>query len=157
MHRHLMVGLCLLVAVSVSATPNDDVSAVVREAEQKFADTMARRDLAGFSACLAEEAVFMGGSSALRGRTAVSNAWEAFFTEPEAPFSWQPEVVQVLDSGTLAFSSGPVLAPTGERIGTFNSVWRLESDGQWRVVFDKGCPPCASVAAEEPEGHPAGQ
>ena len=157
MHRHLMVGLCLLVAVSVSATPNDDMCARVREAEQKFADTMARRDQVGFSACLAEEAVFMGGSSALRGRTAVTDAWEAFFTEAAAPFSWEPEVVQVLDSGSLAFSSGPVFAPTGERIGTFNSVWRLESDGRWRVVFDKGCPTCGDASAEEPESSPAGQ
>jgi ketosteroid isomerase-like protein len=32
----------------------------------------------------------------------------------------------------------------GLRVGTFNSVWRLEADGKWRIVFDKGCPPCAS-------------
>ncbi len=59
-----------------------------------------------------------------------------------APFSWQPEVVEVLASGTLALSSGPVWDPTAKRIGTFNSVWRREPGGQWRVVFDKGCPVC---------------
>ena len=60
---------------------------------------------------------------------------------PDAPFSWRPEVVQVLDSGTLALTSGPVRDPTGRRTGTFNSIWRREPNDQWRVVFDKGCPP----------------
>jgi ketosteroid isomerase-like protein len=27
-------------------------------------------------------------------------------------------------------------------MGTFNSVWRRESDGSWKVVFDKGCDAC---------------
>ena len=62
-----------------------------------------------------------------------------FHDEAEAPFSWEPEVVEVLPSGTLAHSSGPVKDPQGTVVATFNSVWRLEADGRWRVVFDKGC------------------
>jgi ketosteroid isomerase-like protein len=57
-----------------------------------------------------------------------------------APFSWRPETVEVLESGTLALSSGPVFDAAGQPIGAFNSIWRLEADGRWRVVFDKGCP-----------------
>ena len=45
----------------------------------------------------------------------------------------------MLDSGTLALTSGPVFDPQGKQIGMFNSIWRLEPDGRWRVVFDKGC------------------
>jgi len=51
---------------------------------------------------------------------------------------------ELLDSGTLAMSSGPVYDPEGKRIGTFNSVWRREPDGSWKIVLDKGCPPCES-------------
>ncbi len=39
-------------------------------------------------------------------------------------------------------SSGPIFAPDGSRAGTFNSVWRLEGDLSWKVVFDRGCPDC---------------
>ena len=60
----------------------------------------------------------------------------------EAPFSWSSAEVEVLDSGTLAHSSGPVFDPHGKQFATFNSVWRRESDGHWKVVFDKGCPHC---------------
>jgi ketosteroid isomerase-like protein len=31
-----------------------------------------------------------------------------------------------------------VRSPSGEVVGRFNSIWRLDDDGQWRVVFDKG-------------------
>lgn len=48
-----------------------------------------------------------------------------FFEGPVAPFSWEPEEVQVLDSGTLALGTGPVHDPQGQRIGTFNSIHSL--------------------------------
>ena len=57
-------------------------------------------------------------------------------------FSWAPAEVEVLDSGTLAMTSGPVYDPSGTRTGTFTSVWRAEKDGSWKIVLDKGCPPC---------------
>ena len=66
--------------------------------------------------------------------------WKPLFDGPAAPFSWTPETVVVLDSGTLAHSSGPVKDREGKVTGNFNSVWRRDKDGQWRVVFDKGCP-----------------
>lgn len=70
-------------------------------------------------------------------------AWAPFFEGPNAPFSWRPEVVEVLDSETLALTSGPVRDPTGKQTGTFNSIWHRDPDGRWRVVFDKGCSlPC---------------
>jgi hypothetical protein len=60
-------------------------------------------------------------------------------------------MVVVLDSGALALSSGPVRNPAGERVATFQSVWRLEADGQWRIVFDKGSRDCPDPAPEEGE------
>jgi ketosteroid isomerase-like protein len=118
-----------------------EAAADVRAAEVAFATTMADRDLEAFLSHVADEAIFFSGQ-VLRGADAVRKAWSPYFEGDAAPFSWEPEDVEVLDSGTLAFSSGPVWDPGGNRIGTFNSVWRLEADGRWRVVFDKGCPPC---------------
>jgi len=114
----------------------------VRSAETAFAESMAARDLDVFETFVADEALFFGGRGVLRGKKAVVEGWSSFFKEETAPFSWEPELVDVLDSGTLALSSGPVRDPEGRRIGTFNSIWRREADGPWRVVFDKGCPPC---------------
>ena len=121
---------------------NAELATQLRATEEAFARTMADRDHAGFASFLAEEAVFFGRAGELRGRDAVAAAWKPLFEGPAAPFSWQPEVSTVLDSGSLGLTAGPVLAPDGKRIGTFTSVWRRSPDGSWKIVFDRGCPGC---------------
>jgi ketosteroid isomerase-like protein len=113
----------------------------LREAETAFARTMAERDPTAFATFLSEEAIFIGSRETLRGKAAVVAGWMRFFEGEDAPFSWAPERAEVLDSGTLGLTSGPVHDPTGARIGTFKSIWR-RAGGAWRIVFDKGCPPC---------------
>ena len=139
--RTLLAAILLSTSTAImSAETLGGLAAQVRAAEAGFARSMAERDHAAFVAHLAEEAVFFSERGVLRGRSAVAAGWKAYFEPPEAPFSWQPESVEVLESGTLAHSSGPVFAPDGRRIATFNSVWRREADGRWRIVFDKGYP-----------------
>ena len=121
---------------------NATLEQAVADTERAFARSLADRDLAAFTRLLAAEAVFFGSDTISRGREAVAAAWKRFFDAPAAPFSWRPERVLVLDSGALGLSTGPVFDPAGKRIGTFNSVWRREADGAWRIVFDIGCPPC---------------
>lgn len=115
-------------------TPGEEVKA----REIAFAKTMADRDLDAFKSFISPEAVFFNGNTPVRGRDAIAEAWAPFFEGPDAPFSWHPDLVEVLQSGVLALSSGPVRDPSGEVVGRFNSVWRKDADGQWRVVFDKG-------------------
>lgn len=135
----LIAGATL--ATATLAESREELTQQVREAENAFAATMAARDLEAFASFLAEDAIFFG-RSAIRGKAAVIEAWKAFYEGPDAPFSWKSEIVEVLDSGRLAYSSGPVFDADGNRTATFNSVWRREPDGSWRVVFDKGCEVC---------------
>lgn len=118
------------------------LAAALIATEEAFAATMADRDHQAFTSFLSEETVFYGRAGELRGKEAVAAAWKPFFDGPAAPFSWRPESSTVLDSGTLGLTSGPVLAPDGTRVGTFNSVWRRGPDATWKVVFDRGCPEC---------------
>jgi ketosteroid isomerase-like protein len=111
--------------------------------ERAFAKSMADRDQTKFSNFLSAEAVFFSGTTARRGKSRIIDAWSKFFTGPRAPFSWEPASVEVLDSGKLALSSGPVRDPAGKLIGTFTSIWRLEAAHTWRIVFDKGNEVCA--------------
>lgn len=115
---------------------------LVSQREIAFAKTMADRDRNAFASFIADDAIFFSGDKALRGKDAILTNWSAFFKEAGAPFSWQPDTVQVLDSGMLALTSGPVHSADGKLIGRFNSIWRRETDAEWRVVFDKGSPVC---------------
>jgi ketosteroid isomerase-like protein len=135
-------AVALVVAGPAASETTAELAAQVRAAETAFAATMAGRDLASFGSFVADEALFFGRRGVLRGRPAVVDGWKPFFDGPKAPFSWAPETVEVLDSGTLALSSGPVYDPDGKVTGTFSSIWRRDADGRWRVLFDKGCPVC---------------
>jgi hypothetical protein len=61
---------------------------------------------------------------------------------------WQASAKpRVLTDGKLALSRGPYKYTEkneeGEDVdywGTFNSIWRLQDDGSWKVVFDAGSP-----------------
>jgi len=149
MRRATAAALVAVLAAATGAAAQEtaELAEQVRATEVAFARTMTDRDLAAFTAFLADDTVFFGsGNARLRGKAAVAAAWARYFEGPAAPFSWSPEAVEVLESGGLAFSSGAVRGPAGERTGTFNSVWRRERDGRWRIVFDRGCPPCEAAS-----------
>lgn len=138
------LGMAMLpgCAAMTSHPPGTDLQRQVADTERAFAKTMADRDHAAFASFLSDETIFFSGAKALRGKQQVADAWKRFYDGPVAPFSWQPEVVEVLDSGMLALSSGPVRNPQGKLIATFTSIWRLEAPGTWRIVFDKGNDVC---------------
>jgi ketosteroid isomerase-like protein len=131
-----------LLTAAASAETNAELKEQVRQAEIAFAKTMADRNPAAFASFLAKDTIFMSNGNATRGVKGVADRWKKFFEGPQAPFSWEPEFVEVLDSGTLGLSSGPVRDPLGKRVGTFNSVWRREGKGKWKIVLDNGCPRC---------------
>jgi ketosteroid isomerase-like protein len=140
MRRLTWLLSCALVHVSGPSdvvAQVDPVAVQVESREIAFAKAMTDRDFDAFLTFVSPEAVFFNGNEALVGRDVIAQAWAPFFEGPAAPFSWHPDVVQVLESGLLALTSGPVRGTTGEVVGRFNSVWRKDPDGQWRVVFDK--------------------
>jgi len=134
--------MMLALAGVLHAETNAELKEQVRKVELSFARTMADRDAAAFASFLADETIFGSNGKASRGAKQVIERWKPFFEGPQAPFSWAPEFVEVLDSGTLALTQGPVKDPSGKRIGTFNSVWRRQSRGSWKIVLDNGCPAC---------------
>jgi ketosteroid isomerase-like protein len=143
------LAVSLLLAGCATAGPRPAPAALqqqVMDTERAFARTMADRDHAGFASFLSEEAVFFSGETPTRGRDAVAAAWRRFYEGASAPFSWEPDLVEVLPSGGLALSTGPVRDPAGKVIGRFNSIWRLEPSGAWKIVFDKGSPVCPAPA-----------
>jgi len=142
----IVVAVALTLASGCATTPPIGTAAdprnQVADTERAFARTMADRDFPAFVSFLSPEAIFFTSSKPLRGRQEVADFWKRFYDKPNAPFSWKPEQVEVLESGTLASSSGPVFDPAGKQFATFSSIWRLEAPGVWRIIFDKGNDVC---------------
>ena len=134
----LAASLMLAAAASSARDSNQDLRKQVMDAERAFAATMKARDFDAFTRFIADEAIFFSPQGNLRGKQAIARGWRAYYDKPQAPFTWAPEEVEVVDSGTLAYSGGPIYDPSGRKIGRFNSIWRLEAPGQWKVVFDRG-------------------
>ena len=149
--RLLLASMILLMANTASAQESSpaQLRQQVQETERAFAVSMADRDYAAFTQFLSDEAVFFSGDTVLHGKQEVAAAWKPYFDGAEAPFAWAPQRVEVLDSGTLALSTGPVYDPGGTLISTFTSIWRLEAPGTWRIIFDKGNKVCADPVPEE--------
>lgn len=145
MLRFSTLSILLAVAACTAAAPRAGTADARREvetAERTFAQTMAARDFTAFQTFIADEAVFFDGDRPLRGKTAVAAHWRGFYDGP-APFSWEPTRVEVLESGDLALSTGPVRDASGKTVATFNSIWRRDRSGTWHVVFDKGSDVCS--------------
>jgi ketosteroid isomerase-like protein len=153
MKPHLgIVPLLLMTSLTLA-----DVSDEVRCQEIGFSRSVESQNVELFASFIDADARFIG-SGVLRGRTEVADAWAIFFTAGGPRIKWRPRFVEVLQDGKLALTRGPYRMITTdeqgtetEHWGTFNSVWRLQPDGSWQVVFDAGsdsnAPPSAEIRA----------
>lgn len=139
-----------MTAAAARADTVDDV----RCREIGFSHAAEARDAEAFASFIDDDARFVG-NGVLRGPSPIAEAWSVFFHEDSPSIKWRPQYVEVLEDGKLALTRGPyrVLARDDEgdeieRWGTFNSVWRRQADGSWKVVFDAGSPASEPPAAE---------
>jgi ketosteroid isomerase-like protein len=146
--KQLLLASMLFAAPVAFAGDLATLTEQVRATEIAFAKTLADRDVKAFRALIAPDVIWLA-DQPLRGPDQVLTRWQKFFDAPQPPFSWRPEIIEVQEGGKLALSTGPVLDPAGKRIGTYTSIWRRESSGQWKIIFDRGCPVCDCAPKKE--------
>jgi len=92
----------------------------------------------------ADDAVLMRNNELISGKQDLSLY---FANQAEAPenekLSWEPDFVDVSASGDLAYTYGQFtysytdsLGSAVESTGVFHTVWKRQSDGSWRFVWD---------------------
>lgn len=138
----LLFTLIFMFGCSVNNAPSTLINAQqqVFAAERAFAASMRDRDFAAFKTFVDDEAIFFNGPEAFKGKEQVFSLWSKYFNGANAPFSWEPDQVEVLASGRLALSTGYVFIDNGVKVARFNSIWRSNGKGDWKVIFDKGSP-----------------
>ena len=141
MKKVILIGLLFGSAAAIADLADD-----VRCREISFSKSIEARDMELFRSFLDDDARFVGGS-VRRGPDEITEGWRTYEPEDGPTLKWRPQIVEVLKDGKLALSRGPYKYTQknedGEDVdywGTFNSIWRLQDDGTWKVVFDAGSP-----------------
>src|SRR5215207_4277195 len=119
MTRTTLSALMAVVSLSpalAGQTPAATLRKQVFAAETSLAASMAKRDFEVFASYVSPEASFVDDTTVTRGKEAVLNGWRRFCQKPAAPFAWKPDVSEVLQSGSLAISNGPVFDPAGKKV-----------------------------------------
>lgn len=154
----LVVTACAFTVSDDGATDATDAGAPVdpaaeraalMEADRAFARTFAERGVEGWVSSFDEKGIQMpGGSAAAWGREEVEELAGRLFTAPNfTSLSWEPVYAQVAAAGDLGYTVGSYEATgTGEegeqltQRGNYVTIWRKQTDGSWKVVFDTGNP-----------------
>ena len=149
MQKIAFVAILQVLSIVAFADIIDDV----RCQEIAFSQSAERKNVESFRSFIDDDARFVG-STVTSGPDEIVAAWHPFFSDDGPAIKWRPQFVEVLQDGTLALTRGPYRTiakdPEGNRVehwGTFNSIWRKNADGEWRVVFDAGN--SASTAPDE--------
>jgi ketosteroid isomerase-like protein len=148
--KKILSAVLFFVATTAMADLADDV----RCREIGFSKSIESRDMESFRSFLDDDARFVG-VRVRRGPDEITEGWRTYEPEDGPSLKWRPQIVEVLEDGKLALSRGPYKYTQkneeGEEVdywGTFNSVWRLQEDGGWKVVFDAGSPAAQPPADE---------
>jgi ketosteroid isomerase-like protein len=116
----------------------------LRLADSSFSDEADRIGLSyAFSHTVARDGALFVGTRLVVGSEAIS---EALATQNRGTsITWRPVYASVASSGDLGFTVGDFIStgtgPSGaavQRFGKYLSVWRKQSDGDWRLLMSVG-------------------
>jgi ketosteroid isomerase-like protein len=140
-----LVGVGLLVATGCQETvDHKDLQNSLLQADREFAQLSAQEGVAvAFDRFMAEGAtLFRQGAPPYVGRQAIRTL---FAGEDTGTLAWEPYYADVAASGDLGYTLGRYVyrSAGGEEApqishGHYVSIWRRQSDGTWKYVFDAG-------------------
>ncbi len=142
MFRTALLILCVAAACTTNTNTMTNYQEEVKQTELAFAHRVKAKGVAeAFLFYAAEDAVLFRNNRIISGKEAI----KTYFTERAEDYQnielkWHPDKVDVAASGDLAYTYGNyqlINHASGETSeGIFHTVWKRQSDGQWRFVWD---------------------
>ena len=116
----------------------------IRAADQAWARVFGAKDLNGSLEFCVDDASFMAPNApVVVGKAAIGKSFAAFFTLPDLKITWHPIKIEVARSGELGYSTGAYdmsfKDPAGKTMtdrGKYVTVWKKQSNGRWKVIYD---------------------
>jgi len=139
----------LVFGIILGCSQNQDKKEIwkkeILDTEQAFSDMAGNEGITkAFSEFAADDVVINRNDSLIFGKEGL----QQFYRQPSNPntkveLSWKPDFVDVSSSGDLGYTYGKYLFTvtdsTGQiqsSTGIFHTVWKKQSDGRWRFVWD---------------------
>jgi len=127
----------------VSKRSTEEIKSELFDVEKQFC-SMAQSDgvQKAFLHFAADSAVILRHSNLLKGKEAIRKQYESFPLKG-AKLEWTPDFADVSSSGDLGYTYGKYrftstdsLGHVTQNEGIFHTVWKRQTDGQWRFVWD---------------------
>jgi len=109
----------------------------VAAADASFSEATARDGIRAFAEFIAADFRTVEPDGSVSERAALLNDWSKLLSTPGTTIHWRP-ILSGADKA-LGWTAGVYesTASGGDvRSGRYVTIWRLEPDGQWKVVFD---------------------
>jgi ketosteroid isomerase-like protein len=135
-----LLGMLALAAVAIGSEQTYSISAgpgeaAIGAADQAWAQAVAARSVDQIVAFYDPEIVTAGSAMPpARGLAQIRSMWTSLLSQSGFSLTWKAEKVSVAASGTIGYSTGTWR--TGTQSGPYFAVWRKQSDGGWKVLFD---------------------
>ena len=115
----------------------------IRDTELAFAKLAKEQGLkVAFTTYAADDAVINRGDNLIKGIKAI----EEYYANQKflnVSLEWEPEFIEVAESGDLGYTYGPYIFKAtdsnGKEIsseGIFHTVWKRQANGEWRYIWD---------------------
>lgn len=117
--------------------------AEIKDTEKQFNDKAKESGVAeAFAAFSAEEVVLLRGNKLVTGKKAIAARFEKSAPN-DYQLTWSPDFIDVSASGDLAYTYGKYVYATTDSLGNvseiegiFHTIWKRQTDGQWKFVWD---------------------
>jgi ketosteroid isomerase-like protein len=137
----------LLFLVSCHNHPKDankeNLKAQIVKTEQDFASLAKEKGIAeAFGFFSDSSAVIQRGNRLIEGKDSI-RAFYQYRIKPGSILEWAPDFVDVSATGDLGYTYGKYMLSVPDSAGLpvkstgiFHTVWKKQSDGSWRFVWD---------------------
>jgi len=150
MRTALLLFLISSAILTTSCNPSGTVdtraadAAALQRADEQWAATAARNDLAATVAFYADDAVLLPPNASIAtDAKSIRQTW-ASLLGPNTALSWKASKTEVAKSGELGYLYGsyelsikdPKGGPPVHDTGKFLEIWKKQADGNWKCIVD---------------------
>ncbi|QSE99143.1 YybH family protein [Fulvivirga lutea] len=141
---YLLIGLLIVLSCNDAEKQSEaDFVQQIESVEKSFNDMAAKEGVkAAFLEFVAEDGVINRRGRVFQGKKEIEEYFDSQ-TLREVQLQWQPEFIDVSESGDMAYTYGQFTFSakdtTGQSIesaGIFHTVWKRQKTGEWKFVYD---------------------